>query len=317
VHLDFDTGSADLWVFSSELPPSKQSGHTIYNPKKSSTAKPLKNATWNISYGDGSSASGNVYTDTVTLGGLVIKNQAVECASKLSPEFATGQGDGLLGLAFDLINTVKPSAAPTPVQNMNTEGVTPKGAEIFTCMLTRFNEEPGFYTFGYIDEDGLNGATPFYTPVVDNSGFWKVNSTSAVVAGKTINRPHNTAICDTGTTLCLVDSALCSAIYGHIKGAKFDSNFNGWVFPSTTLLDHLPSVQIVIGSKPFDVSPADLAFGPSQDGWYFGGFQDRGSMTFDILGDVFLKNVYAIWDAGNKRFGAVPRAPTSNGAFDA
>ena len=26
----------------------------------------------------------------------------------------------------------------------------------------------------------------------------------------------------------------------------------------------------------------------------FGGFQDRGDMTFDILGDVFLKNVYAV-----------------------
>ena len=28
--------------------------------------------------------------------------------------------------------------------------------------------------------------------------------------------------------------------------------------------------------------------------WIYGGFQDRGDMTFDILGDVFLKNVYAV-----------------------
>jgi hypothetical protein len=28
--------------------------------------------------------------------------------------------------------------------------------------------------------------------------------------------------------------------------------------------------------------------------WIFGGFQDRGDMTFDIFGDVFLKNVYAV-----------------------
>ena len=26
----------------------------------------------------------------------------------------------------------------------------------------------------------------------------------------------------------------------------------------------------------------------------YGGFQDRGDMGFDILGDVFLKNVYAV-----------------------
>ena len=59
------------------------------------------------------------------MGGLVIQHQAVECAKKLSSSFATGAGDGLLGLAFDVINTVTPGPAPTPVQNMNTEGVTP------------------------------------------------------------------------------------------------------------------------------------------------------------------------------------------------
>jgi hypothetical protein len=62
----------------------------------------------------------------VTLGGLVIKNQAVECAKNISSDFSSGQGDGLLGLAFDLINTVKPTPQPSPVQMMNTEGVTPK-----------------------------------------------------------------------------------------------------------------------------------------------------------------------------------------------
>ena len=64
LNLDFDTGSSDLWVFSSELPASSQSGHSIYNPAKSSTAKKLSGYTWSISYGDGSGASGNVYTDT-------------------------------------------------------------------------------------------------------------------------------------------------------------------------------------------------------------------------------------------------------------
>jgi hypothetical protein len=50
-------------VFSSELPKSDDTAaHTIYNPTKSPTAKPMTGATWQISYGDGSTASGNVYT---------------------------------------------------------------------------------------------------------------------------------------------------------------------------------------------------------------------------------------------------------------
>jgi len=53
-----------------------------------------------IRYGDGSTASGSVGTDNLTIGGLVVKNQAVELASTLSAQFAQGPGDGLLGLAW-------------------------------------------------------------------------------------------------------------------------------------------------------------------------------------------------------------------------
>ena len=64
LNLDFDTGSSDLWVFSSRLPAASQSGHSVYNPSNSATAKLLSGYTWSISYGDGSGASGIVYTDT-------------------------------------------------------------------------------------------------------------------------------------------------------------------------------------------------------------------------------------------------------------
>lgn len=119
LNLDFDTGSSDLWVWSSELAhASRYSGHTIYNPSKSSTAKKVSGS-WNISYGDGSSASGNVYTDTVTIGDVSVPAQAVELAEKLSSSFLQdGGNDGLLGLAWPQINTVSPKGVATPVENM-------------------------------------------------------------------------------------------------------------------------------------------------------------------------------------------------------
>lgn len=60
LNLDFDTGSADLWVFSSELAASSRTGHNIYTPSKSSTYKSLSGYTWSIQYADGSGASGDV-----------------------------------------------------------------------------------------------------------------------------------------------------------------------------------------------------------------------------------------------------------------
>lgn len=96
----------DRWVFSSELSKSQQSGHEIYNPSKSKTAKKLSGATWQIQYGDGSGASGDVYKDTVNVGGVQVTGQAVELAKKISAQFQQDQNnDGLLGLAFSSLNT--------------------------------------------------------------------------------------------------------------------------------------------------------------------------------------------------------------------
>lgn len=104
------TNVRNRWVFSSETPSSESSGHTVYDPSQSSTAQELPGATWDITYGDGSSSSGNVYTDTVTVGGTTVTNQAVELAEQVSTQFQQDtDSDGLLGLAFSSINTGMPS----------------------------------------------------------------------------------------------------------------------------------------------------------------------------------------------------------------
>jgi hypothetical protein len=49
---------------------------------------------------------------------LCVEGQSVELASKLSAQFTKGAGDGLLGLGFGKINTVKPKPVLTPVESM-------------------------------------------------------------------------------------------------------------------------------------------------------------------------------------------------------
>ena len=63
----------------------------------------------------------------------------------------------------------------------------------------------------------------------------------------------------------------------------------------------------------FTVEKEDLAFVDAGNGMTYGGIQSRGDLTFDILGDTFLKGIYAIFDQGNNRFGCVQRIdPTQN-----
>jgi len=321
--LDFDTGSADLWVWSTLLPSSIKSqgasSHAIFDSTKSSTFKKTKGSTWKIQYGDNSSASGIVGTDNINLGGLVVENQAIELAETLSDQFVQSTGDGLLGLAWGSINTVSPKAVATPVDNMITQEDIPKEAELFTAYLGSWRDanEPdkgeSFYTFGYIDQDVLQAAgvtEPYYVPVDNSQGFWSFESASATVNGKTITRSGNTAIADTGTTLALVDDATCEAIYDAIPGSKFDKTQQGYIFPSDTTADNLPVVTFAVGDKQFTVQKEDLGFADAGNGMVYGGIQSRGDMTFDILGDTFLKGIYAIFDQGNTRFGAVQRKET-------
>ena len=106
------------WVFSSQLPSSEQTGHSLYSP--SSSATKLSGYSWDISYGDGSSASGDVYRDTVTVGDVSTSKQAVEAASSVSSEFVEDTAnDGLLGLAFSSINTGESSPTPSAFPSTN------------------------------------------------------------------------------------------------------------------------------------------------------------------------------------------------------
>jgi len=320
--LDFDTGSSDLWIWSTELPKATQesgSSHTIFNPSESSTFKASSGETWNISYGDGSTASGTVGTDNVTIGTITIQNQAIELAKSLSTQFSSGAGDGLLGLAWPSINTVSPNPVETPVANMISQGDIPSTSGLFTAALGSWRDasDPdkgaSFYTFGEIDTATVNNQTISYTPVDNSQGFWMVDSASATVNGKSVAEANNTAIIDTGTTLALVSDTTVKAIYAAIPGSKYDSTQQGYVFPSSTTAAQLPTVTFAVGTKQFEIQKEDLSFADAGNGMVYGGIQSRGTMTFDILGDVFLKSVYAIFDQANTRFGAVPRIePTQN-----
>jgi hypothetical protein len=281
---------------------SANKGHTVFDPSKSSTYKNKEGSTWQISYGDGSSASGTVGNDNVNIGGVIVKGQAIEIADKLSAQFAQGAEDGLLGLAFGSINTVQPKAVNTPVDNMISQDDIPKSAALFTAKLGSWRDadEPdkgeSFYTFGYIDQDTVKAseADISYTPVDNSQGFWMFDSASATVNGKTITRSGNKAIADTGTTLALIDDETCQAIYGAIEGAVYDDENQGWIYPSNTPADKLPVISFGVGDKQYVVQKEDLGFTEAKSGFVYGGIQSRGSMTFDILGDTFLKAIYAV-----------------------
>ncbi|KAK3175858.1 hypothetical protein OEA41_007180 [Lepraria neglecta] len=287
LNLDFDTGSSDLWVFSSELPANEQSNHAIYNPASSSTAKQLSGETWSISYGDGSSASGNVYTDTVDVGGTTVTGQAVELAQKISSEFAQDESDGLLGLAFSSINTVTPDKQQTFFTNAESLLNSP----VFTADLKK--GKPGSYNFGYIDSSAYTGGIT-YTAVDNSQGFWGFTNAGYTVGTGNAVTESFPAIADTGTSLLLVPDDIVAGYYAQVPGSSNSQADGGYVFPCSTTL---PSISFQIEGYSAVVPGDYMNYAPVSAGSSscFGGIQSDSGIGFSIFGDVFLKSQFVVF----------------------
>ena len=123
---------SDRWVFNTNLAAKDQTGHTVYDPTKSSTAAAVQGATFNISYGDGSTASGPVGTDAVNIGGAVVQTQTIGLPDAVSASFVQDtSSNGLVGLAFSQLNTVRPNQANTFFANVAGDLAQP----VFTANL--------------------------------------------------------------------------------------------------------------------------------------------------------------------------------------
>ncbi|KAL8719088.1 MAG: hypothetical protein Q9225_003866 [Loekoesia sp. 1 TL-2023] len=299
LNLDFDTGSSDLWVFSSELSASQSNGHSIYNPSLSSTSRQLSGYTWSIKYGDGSGASGDVYTDTVKVGTTTVTGQAVELAQQVSAQFQQDiDNDGLLGLAFDSINTVQPTKQKTFFSNAKAS----LSAPLFTANLKK--GKPGSYTFGYVDAAQHTGSVT-YVPVNSGRGFWEFTSNGYAIGSGTFNSLSIDSIADTGTTLLYLPSSVVSAYYGKVSGASYNSAQGGYTYPCSATL---PSLTIGIGSYRAVVPGSYITYAPVSSTTCFGGIQSNTGIGFSIFGDIFLKAQFVVFQSSPLQLGFAPKA---------
>ncbi|KDQ57375.1 hypothetical protein JAAARDRAFT_194518 [Jaapia argillacea MUCL 33604] len=123
------------------------------------------------------------------------------------------------------------------------------------------------------------------------SGHSKFNSTF-VSAGQTI------ALLDSGTSLALVPHFYANAIFKDVPGAVFNTAQQTYTVPCDTKVN----VSFIFGNYVYPVNPIDIVTvstdtsgGPTCSGSFF--VTDGGDLDI-ILGDTFLRNVYALFDFG-------------------
>jgi aspergillopepsin I len=236
-------------VFSTLQPEDQRTNRPVarvYDPSGSSAQK-LEGHSWQIRYGDMSGANGQVYVDKVGVGGIFFEKQAVEAASSVSRTFSRDNAnDGLLGLAFSRLNTIKPTPQKTWFDNVKPQLAAP----VFTSYLKR--RAVGSYDFGFIDKAKYKGEIT-YVNVTGNRGFWTFTpSAFSVGGGEAVATPIN-AIADTGTSLWYLPKAVADAYWAKVPGAQFNSVQAGWMFPCSA---ELPDMTMVINGM---TSPSPTA----------------------------------------------------------
>ncbi|KAF2396038.1 aspartyl protease [Trichodelitschia bisporula] len=309
--LDLDTGSSDLWVFSMlQSSVQRTNRHDVYDPV-GSNAKLLEQHSWRIRYGDDSQATGVVYLDTVTIGGLSVKNQAVGAARDVTASFTKDKhNDGLLGLGFSKLNSIKPVPQKTWFDNVKPQLAAP----LFTCTLKRGAE--GSYDFGYIDQKKIKGEV-IWQNVAGTRGFWDVAPSGFSFANGPVNNNKYPGIIDTGTSLWIMPKEFVDRYWSQVKGATYLDAIHAYIFPCGPGIANPPDITTWFGNRKvtipginmnyqklkFSGDPTKRKNNPFQrqagpDGLMcYGGLQNLPNMKINIYGDIFLKGVMAIFEA--------------------
>ncbi|KAJ4153447.1 hypothetical protein LMH87_009932 [Akanthomyces muscarius] len=294
--LDFDTGSSDLWVFSTDTQTSETNGQTLYKPAKSSSSKLLQGFKWAIGYGDKSNSKGVVYQDVVKIGTASVNNQAVESATDVSSQFTNdSDSSGLLGLAYDKGNTVKPTQQKTWFSNIKSRLAQP----LFTARLK--HQEVGSYNFGYIDQSQYTGDISYTPAFTDALGHRLFNATGYAVADAELNDRVITGTADTGTSIVYLPTDVASDYWSNVDGAQKQQVAEGqylWVFDCNT---SLPTFSFGVGSGRITIHSDNINFA-SEQGSCIGGLGGiDGALA--IFGDVAMKSGFVVYDDGNNQLG--------------
>ncbi|KAJ7584095.1 acid protease [Mycena floridula] len=296
--VDFDTGSSDLWVPSSSCTSSTCSYKHKYTSSASSTSA-KKYGTFTIEYGDKSTVSGSVYTDTVDIIGVKAMNQYFAAVTTLSPSFEDDPADGICGLAFTKISNLHKS----PFFNTAFDQGNLKG-NLFGYFLNHTNSE--LFLGG--TNTNLHQRDIEYHTLSSSSGFWQIGGAKALI-GSTIANTGFQTIIDSGTTLIYGPPDEVEDFYSKVPGAAvYDSPLYGpgfYSFPCSSVPD--VSFQWGNGFK-WTMKKESFNLGQTQEdpsrcvGALVG--QDLGlGYRVWLLGDAFMLNAYCVFNFAQNSVG--------------
>ncbi len=288
----FDTGSTDLWIPSANCTSIACTSKKRYNSTASSTYK-ADGRTYSIQYGSGA-VSGVMSVDTVRVGNLTAARQVFGQMTSSAYGFEGTEFDGIAGLGWPILGEFGMPLYNNLVAQNQTKGV-------FSFLLRPYSSlKKPFFILGGYDPTAFTGSITWIS--LARRSYWTVQMGNVSYGTRSIIGDPR-AIVDTGTSLILGSDRVIRLIHQYMNARL--SPYGLYTVPCINV-PRLPNITIRLGAGNFVLKPSEytLRFGNTCYSGFMGiNFKNEEGLNTWILGDVFLRVYYSIYDFNNGRVG--------------
>ncbi|KAL1896181.1 hypothetical protein Sste5346_004924 [Sporothrix stenoceras] len=316
LRLHIDTGSSDLWVNTPSSALCKQASQPCafagtYTANSSSSYNYV-GSYFNISYVDGSGASGDYVTDTFSIG-----TNGSTTLSKLQfgIGYSSSSSQGILGIGYEVnevqVGRAGKAAYPNLPAQMVADGVIQSNS--YSLWLNDLDADTGSILFGGVDTAQYSGSLQTL-PVQKQAGVYSeflITLTGLQLGSATLASDMALAVLlDSGSSLTYLPDTIVQTIYNQV-GATYDSSEGAAYVPcsladkansSVTFEFSSPSITVGVDELVLDLITASgkrPTFRNGQTACLFG-IAPAGSGT-NVLGDTFLRSAYVVYDLDNNQ----------------
>ncbi|KAK4167256.1 mitochondrial elongation factor g 1-like protein [Cladorrhinum sp. PSN259] len=326
--LQLDTGSSDIWVPDSRARICTKAGTEgcslgSFNPTRSSTFVVVGNDEFDINYVDGSSSTGDYFTDVFEIAGATLQNMTMGLGQQTDIAY------GLVGVGYAvneaIVGTTQSLSSVYPNLPVNMVNEKLINTVAYSLWLNDLDSSSGSILFGGIDTgkyigdltriDILSNSQKFYTSFMVPLTSLEATSSSGSDT-LTSERFPIPVVLDSGTTLSYLPIDLAAQVWKEV-GALYSPEFQLAVLPCdmANSKGHFsfgfagpngPRINVSM-----DELVLDLTSGPApvfSSGPYRGltvcefGIQNFTQAPY-LLGDTFLRSAYVVYDLVNNQIG--------------
>lgn len=251
-------------------------------------------------------ASGSLGNDTVALSTADIALNQPFVLVTASSGFQVMQSDGLLvtsrqGLGFNTLS----DGQPTLVETLKQQKVIPKA--LFSIFLSDSEygsdwsaRSTSSITFGSFDLAQYSDSPElFHVPLTAGEGHWTVSLDALLIDDINALDVSSSAIIDTGTSYLVGPEAEVGAFIRALP-SNCEMHNSALICPCN---EHFPTLTFVMNGLKFAVT-ADMYTVKSQDACLI--LIEPAYMDFWVLGDVFIRGYYSVFDMENLEMGFAP-----------